>query len=100
MGQVVIGSCLFHLNVSGQFQVSKMAAQLSESELGLNIWLRYDVTAWGTPRITVHAGKIGKISDFILVRATRPSTVAGNSTKARPEHPPGKEQSAEGKCCQ
>ena len=62
VGQAVIGSCLFFLNVSGQFQVSKMAAQLSECELGLEIWLRCDITAWDSPRITVHAGKIGKIS--------------------------------------
>ena len=62
MGQAVIGSCLFFFNVSGQFQVSKMAAQLSKCELGLEIWLGYDVTARGIPRITVHAGKIGQIS--------------------------------------
>ena len=39
-----------------------MAAQLSESELGLEICLGCDVTAWDSPRITVHAGKIDKIS--------------------------------------
>ena len=45
-----------------EFQVSKMAAQLSECELGLEIWLGYDVMARRIPRITVHAGKIGQIS--------------------------------------
>ena len=49
-----------------------MAAQLSESELGLVILLGCDVMAWGTPSLQVPAGKIDKISDFILVCATRP----------------------------
>ena len=62
VGQAVIGSCLFYLNVVGQFQLSKKAAQLNESDLGLEIWLGCDVMAWGIRRITVHAGKIGQIS--------------------------------------
>ena len=52
-----------------------MAAQLSDPELGLEIWLGCDVMAWGTPKITVPTGKINKIFDSILVRATRPWTL-------------------------
>ena len=58
----MVGSLLCSLNVRGQFQLSKKAAQLSESELGLEILRGCDVTAWDSPRITVHAGKIGQIS--------------------------------------
>ena len=50
------------LNLTGQFQLSNMAAQLSEFELGLKILLGVDVSAWDSPKITVNAGKIGQIS--------------------------------------
>ena len=61
LGLAMIGPCSCCLNLTGQFQLSKMAAQLSESELGLEILLSCDVTTWDSPRITVHAGKIGQI---------------------------------------
>ena len=61
----VVGSLLCSLNVSGQFQLSKMAAQLSEAQIGLEFWLDCDVTAGGIPSLQVHAGKIPQISDLI-----------------------------------
>ena len=64
-GLAVVGSLLCCLNVSGQFHVSKMAAQLSESQGRLEIWLDCDVTAWGIFSLQVHAGKIGKKFDLI-----------------------------------
>ena len=87
-GVAVVGSLLCSLNVTGQFLLRRMAAQLSDPELGLEIWLGCDVMAWGTPRITVHAGKIDKISDFILVRATRPciNSVPINLSNKFPAH--------------
>ena len=62
---VVVGSLLCCLNVMGQFHLSKMAAQLSQSQGRLEICLDCDVTAWDSPRITEHAGKIGKISYWV-----------------------------------
>ena len=62
----VVGSLLCSLiGGIGQFQLSKMAAQLSEAQIGLVIWLDCDVTAEGIPRLQVHAGKITQKSDLI-----------------------------------
>ena len=59
----MVGWLYFYLNVSGQLQLSKIAAQLSEAQIGLEICLDCDVTAEGIPSLQVHAGKIPQISD-------------------------------------
>ena len=60
-----VGSLVCSLNVSGQFQLSKMAAQPSEPQVGLEFWMDCEVTAGGTPSLQVHAEKIPQISDKI-----------------------------------
>ena len=65
LGLAMIGPCPCCLNLTGQFQLSKMAAQLSEAQIGLVIWLDCVVTVEGIPSLQVHAGKKPQKSDLI-----------------------------------
>ena len=64
IGIAVIGPLLCCLTVIGQFQLSKMAAYISETQVGWVFLLSCDITAGDSFRIVVHAGKIGQHSEF------------------------------------